>query len=236
MAGTGKSTLAHALIDRHPDWRLADFIHARQPGHWPYFVHSAPRLARLLASSPRRPAMSWDEVKLCVYASEWHRYLDSEHGSGVTLIDQGPAFALARLLGGKSAVASSSRFQAWRHETAARWAVELDAVVELTAADDVLLERINAREKDHEAKGKAASAALDVLADHRRAYADVLDELEGTGHLRRVRIDTSERRPEMVAEEVSAMLSTAGESRLTERTPLRNVRRARLGTWARGWK
>ena len=207
VAGTGKSTLAQTLITRHPDWRLADFIHAREPTHWSYFLRSAPGVVRLLVHSHGQPSLSWDEVKLYVYASEWHRYLDSQHGSGVTLLDQGPVFALACLRWSDSPAGRSPAFTAWTHETTERWASELDAVVELTAADDVLLERINKRAKGHVAKGRSSSEALAVLASHRRAYADVLDEVEQLGRLRRMRVDTSEITSESVADEVLEMLS-----------------------------
>lgn len=208
VAGTGKSTLAQALISRYPDWRLADYIHARKPTHWPYFVRSAAGLVRLLGNAAlARPAMSWNDVKLYVYASEWHRYLDSHHGSGVTLLDQGPIFALASLEWGDGAVTRSPSYRAWMHETAARWASELDAVVELTAADDVLLGRIKERDKGHPAKGRSRGDAVALLAGHRRAYVHVLDELELTGRLRRVRVDTSEITAPGVADEVLERLS-----------------------------
>src|SRR5919201_2016438 len=104
VAGTGKSTLARAVLARHPDWRIAESIHARAPSHLPYFVHSTPGLVRLFGHAFPRPT-------------------------------------------------SSAWFRSWARATAARWALELDVVVELTAPDHVLFERINERGKRHLAKG-----------------------------------------------------------------------------------
>lgn len=210
LAGAGKSTLAQALLARHPDWRMAETMHARAPSHVPYFVHGAPAVARLLARGLRRPWVSWDEIKFYVYASEWHRYLDGrpEHRSSVTLFDQGPLFALARLLWGGSAVTSTPWFDSWKRETVARWAHELDAVVELSAPDHVLSERINGREKRHAAKEKSARDTAAILASHRRAYAEVLANVERTGSVGLMRFDTSKRPLEQIADEISGLLAS----------------------------
>ena len=209
VAGAGKSTLAQTLLARHPEWRLADFIHARDPGHWRYFVHSFPGVGRLVAHAFRRPRVSWDEVKLYVYASEWHRYLRARPGqhSAVTLLDQGPLFALACLLWGASAVVSTPWFRSWKRETAARWAQELDVVVELTAPDDVLLARINERERWHAARGTSRREAMEILGAHRRSYSEVLADVQRSGGVRLLRLDTSDRRPEALADELSSVLS-----------------------------
>lgn len=209
VTGTGKSTLARTLLAGQPDWHAADFVHARDPSHWRYFAHCAPGAARLLPGALQRPRMSWDELKLYVYASEWHRYLAArrEHRSGVTLFDQGPIFALARLVWGGSAVTKGSWFRSWKRETVACWARELDLVVELTAPDDVVLARVDARDRWHEIKGLARRGALEVVAAHRRAYADVLEDVERSGPLRLLRVDTSARPPEAIADELAGFLS-----------------------------
>lgn len=226
VAGTGKSTLTRALVARHPDWVVAGSIHARTFGHLPYFVHGAPGVARLLAhGARRRPFPCWDEVKMFVYASEWHRYLSAgpEHGSGTMLFDQGPLFALARLLWGGSGVTGSTWFRSWTRATAARWGIELDVVVELTAPEDVLFERINERAKPHPAKGRPALETAETLASHRRALGEVLEEVERSKSVRLLRFDTSERRVEQIVDQLSAQLSKASTP-LTERVRMSNVR------------
>ena len=77
VAGAGKSTLTHSL-ERRYGWQIADFLHTRAHGHWPYVAHSLPSVLGIVArSTTNRPALSWDEVKLAVYVSEWNRFLRS---------------------------------------------------------------------------------------------------------------------------------------------------------------
>lgn len=211
VAGTGKSTLAQGLVARHPDWRIADSIHARELRHVPYFIHGVPNVVRLLAHGiGRGPLPDWDELKTFVYASEWQRYLArTEHGSSTTLFDQGPLFALARLLWAGSGVTSSPWFRDWIRTSARHWARELDVVVELTAPQDVLFARINDRAKRHPAKGSSALETADILASHGRAYDQVLGEVAQSGSVRLLRFDTSQRPLNEVVAAVTAELASA---------------------------
>lgn len=213
LAGTGKSTLARSLADRHTACHAADFLHVRSPGHWRYVVHSVPRVVPLLAKTARpRPALSWDEVKLIIYVSEWSRYLRArrESGDGIAVLDQGPLFALACLLWGGKPATRSPRFLAWVAEMVAHWSSELGLIVWLDATDDVLLGRINDRVQRHEAKDKATGDALELLRRHRDAYRQVFGEIARLGRPQVCRIDTSARQPEQIAAEVGRLLEELG--------------------------
>ena len=205
VAGTGKSTLTRALVEGCPACHGADSLHTRLPAHWRYVAHGIPRVLPLLTrTAGRRPVLSWDEVKFLVYVSEWSRYLDSrpEHRSGITVLDQGPLFALARLLwGGKPATAGPT-FRAWLEQMVAHWSRELDLVVWLDAPDNVLVARINHRRQGHEAKGREDEDALALLERHRNAYGRVLDEVSRLGRLPVRRLDSATRSPAELVDEL----------------------------------
>ena len=224
VAGTGKSTLALSLAGHDPAFRIADFLHTRSPAHWPYVVHGAPRVLALLAATVReRPLPSWDEVKLVLYVSEWSRYLAArkEHRSGITVLDQGPLFAMACLVWGGKPLTERPTFGRWLAGMAARWSDELDLIVWLDASDDVLVGRINDREQRHEAKGAATTAALELLRRHRDAYGRVLDEVERPGGPPVRRVNTSTRSPAEVTDEVLGALEEM--EWLTDRRRVLNV-------------
>jgi adenylate kinase family enzyme len=225
VAGTGKSTLARALVERRPECRLADTLHTRVPAHWPYVAHGLPRALALWASSLRsRPALSWDEVKFLLYVSEWNRYLRDrrEHRLGIVVLDQGPVFALARLLWSEKPVTTRPGFQAWVREMVERWSDELDLMVWLDAPNRVLLERINWREQRHDAKHRSTEEALELLDSHHRAYRRLHDLLAELARPPVLRFDTSARSPDALVDELERFLTD--EQWLTDRSPALNVR------------
>ena len=153
VAGAGKSTLARRLSRGEGDVRVGDFIHTRTPAHLRYVVHSLPRIAPILAGTlGPGPRLSWPEAKLLVYVTEWHRFLCSraEYEGGVTLLDQGPLYALVRLKAQGKNVTGRAAFERWWNEMLEQWASHLDLVVWLDAPDAVLWERINGRDQRHD--------------------------------------------------------------------------------------
>jgi shikimate kinase len=216
VAGAGKSTLARALVDRYPDCRVADSLHTRLPAHWPYVAHSVQSVLPLIAATARsRPALSWDEIKFAVYVSEWDRYLRREHREGLVVLDQGPIFALARLLWGQKPVTRSEPFRAWVSTMVLRWSFELDVIVWLDAPDHALHERIGSREQRHEAKGRPTREVLELLGTHRQAYRSVLESIARLGAPPVLRFDTSRMSPPEIADAVDGALA-AGASRIAE--------------------
>jgi chloramphenicol 3-O-phosphotransferase len=227
VAGSGKSTLTRALCAQYAGCRVADSLHTRLPAHWPYVAHSLPRVLPLVARSARnRPAWNWDEIKFVIYVSEWDRFLRDrpEHRSGVTVLDQGPIFALARLLWGKKPITTHRSFEIWLRRMVERWSVELDAIVWLVAPDEALLARINHREQRHEAKGKPVPEGLELIELHREAYGRLLELVTGVGRPRVLRFDTSTMSPAEIAGELADLFEEPSGQQLTEGAHGLNVR------------
>jgi hypothetical protein len=210
VAGTGKSTLTRLLGERFPQWEIAESLHTRKPEHLRYAVRALPAACRLETVSLRRPPLlSWDEVKFVLYAAGWRRFL-AWRAATVTVLDQGPIFALARLLWSGKPVTRSSWFLAWLDETLAAWAESLDLIVWLDAPDAVLLGRINTRVQAHETKQLPSQDALDILAAHRHAYGELRDRLARLGRPHILDFDTgSVAAPEM-AEEIGRLVAGTG--------------------------
>ena len=209
VAGTGKSTLARTLAERDPGCRIADSLHTKTSAHWAYVVHSVPQVLPLVAQSARaRPALDWEETKFIVYVTEWRRFLRREcrRDSGLVVLDQGPIFALARLLWGRKPITETREFERWMDEQIAGWSVDLDGIVWLAAPEEVLLERINERQQDHEAKGQSIREGLDVLRTHQTAYERVFERLEALGKPPFLAFDTSVLSPVRIAEELEGIL------------------------------
>jgi broad-specificity NMP kinase len=225
VAGTGKSTLTRVL-QRNPRYRVADSLHTRAPAHWAYVAHSVPGLLPLVARNVRmRPLLSWEELKYVIYVSEWHRFLRArrEYRGAVTVLDQGPIFALARLLWSRKPITTSRSFRHWIHQMVARWSTELDAIVWLDAPDAVVLERINHRDQLHQAKGAPELEAERILTCHRGAFDDVFGMLRALGHPRIISFDTSDLSATGISTELERLLLPAsGGAGETEQTAARS--------------
>jgi shikimate kinase len=208
VAGTGKSTLTGLLRD-HGGALVADTLHTRRVSHLPYLVRGLPAVARLSAvrgTRGRRP--DWDELKFVAYTRTWDRYLANHApaGSRPVILDQGPVFALARLLWGGSRIVGAPTFDRWIDAMLDRWSRTLDAIVWLDASTDVVLRRINERPRAHEVKGAEANRALEVLRTHQHAYDEIRGRIDRAGVIRVVQIDTSERLPAELAETIADAL------------------------------
>jgi len=225
VAGSGKTTLTRALRSDH-DCHVADSLHTKLPGHWPYVAHGLPRVVAFFAASMRdRPTLSWDELKFVLYVAEWDRFLRAEHPDrqGVVVLDQGPMFALACLLWGRKPVTRHASFEAWLRRMAEHWSRELDAIVVLDAPDAVLLERIDAREQRHDAKGVPSHQGLELLGRHREAYGRVFELVESYGRTRVLRFDTATMPPARIAGELAELLGLGRARELTEAPRARNL-------------
>jgi thymidylate kinase len=219
VAGAGKSTVVR-LLEREPGWRRAEFISARRPRHVARILRALPRLAPILVRNlAMAPRLSWADVKLLAYVTGWHGGLDRS-AEGVTLLDQGPLYALVRLKAQGRGVGRTPAFARWWDGELARWASELDVVVALDADDEVLLGRIDGREQRHLAKGATRDDASRFLARYRALFAEAIERIELPGAADVVRLDTGSTRPEGVAADVrSAVEALGADVRATTGSP-----------------
>jgi shikimate kinase len=210
VAGSGKSTLARVLSADLGFGVLDDTLRMREPRHFVHVARSLPRLAtmsRRWIGAGRRP--SWTELKLLIYLMEWDSRLAAaaNRGGGVTLLDQGPVYALARLGHVDPQVAGTEPHGDWWNAVAADWADCLDVIVWLDAPNEVLRNRVNRRAQGHEVKGTAAAEAATFSDRYRASYETVLAAMERPGGPMVLRYDTSRMRTADIASETIKALA-----------------------------
>ena len=162
----------------------------------------------LIAGLQLQPRMSWREVKLAIYVSEWPRYL-SRHcrpGQRMFVLDQGPVYALGRLEALGKPFLRSDVYVRWKSRMTAAWAKKLNRIIVLDAVDPILVERIGGRTQAHETKGKSPEVGFEFLARHRRAFEEVIAAVEKAGGPEAHRIDTGSLPPGQIAAAVAAEL------------------------------
>jgi adenylate kinase family enzyme len=193
VAGAGKSTLATQLA-ADPGFEMAPFIHARRPPDLLLILRTIPRLLPILWAGLRHaPRISWPECKLLVYVTRWAPVLRHRRPGTdtVLLLDQGPLYAIVRLMAEAKPFTEQRSFASWKREMLDRWSTELSDVIWLDAPDAVLWSRINERDQDHRQKGGRAEAGRRFISRYRGAFESIVPIVEENGDVRTLRFDTS---------------------------------------------
>jgi len=191
-AGAGKSTLYQALADDGRFIRPENFPDVRRPSNAPFFLkHGLPLLPRV-GLIQRRP-FAWLAI-----LRGWPELLKRQRQDGqIILLDQGPVYLLTETHEfGPPSLRCPNVDGLWQ-DLFKRWAGALDTVIWLDAPDEVLLERIRSREKEHVVKHESREATLSFLAAYRKAYSWTISHLLPELHI--LRFNTAQKSAEEIA-------------------------------------
>jgi len=208
VAGSGKSTLTRSMCE-DSEFAVGGFIHTRLPSHLLRVATATPRLLPILATDRRPPRMTWPEFKLLVYVTRWRTVLRREmrRRGGVTVLDQGPIYALVRLKAEGKPFTATPAFDAWWEDMLRLWVRELSAIVWLDAPDSVLWRRINGRSQLHRTKGEGVEEGYRFLDTYRRSFDAVLRRIEAWGAPEVFRLDTEGATADLLATELRPRLT-----------------------------
>jgi len=127
------------------------------------------------------------------------------NGKKISIIDQGAVIMMAQLyLFGPKSLRSLS-LNKWWDSVYRQWARVLDFVVYLDASENILIKRINERNKFHIIKGQERFETLEFLSNYRIGYEHVISELkERNDGLKVFRLDTSRKSPDELLDSLRA--------------------------------
>lgn len=208
VAGAGKSTVTRALAETTGLHTVSRYRSLRNV---PSYLASAARLAPTLTRVRATDLRSWRGCNKVVRlrASLGSVRGHERHGCAGVVFDQGPLFLLTAVDGDRRREQASASFSRWRSGELCRARRTLDVVVILEAPDEVLLERIRGRRKQHALKHLQDQAARRGLATMRSGLERVVDELTSSGTVRVERIDTSEGSVEQTVRRIVGAASSA---------------------------
>lgn len=202
LPGAGKSTVFEALRSRNE--RIGSRPILTRRSHAPLLVRE---LVAVLATLVRRRALGrhWSRelLMMAAYLGALPPVLEGPRSPDrdAIVFDQGPIFSLTR------PAILDERLREWWESALATWRSLLDAVVWLEAPDAILLERINARPKQHRFKVGEQAAALEALAQDRAAYDFALSRLQAAdGSPAILRFDTSHQAPGEIVDAILTVI------------------------------
>jgi len=207
LAGSGKTTLSHALNRRSEKIQLGAEIELRKLKHIPVFVRNTPPLLPIILHRSRYSRwFTWEEIKYVVYLKGWPHVLGQQqqaaHGDEAILLDHGPVFKLATLNAFGPEYLKTEKVKTWWNNMFKQWASRVDIIIWLDAPDTILEQRINSRNQRHAVKGKTKTEVLQFLARYRMSYEEILAKLMTDQGPVLFQFDTSQTSIEQVVEEV----------------------------------
>jgi len=205
-AAVGKSTLIRALSDCDERFELGLDLERRKFGHILYFLTNLFRsLPTLLKQYRNGRWFTGAEIKMIVYLMGWHRQLRGQAERGaIPLLQNGPAFKLVRLHAFGPDHMKSQSFDGWWERMLKQWATTLDIVIWLDAPDEVLLDRVRARDRWHALKMKSETEAHEFLARYRKSYERIIPVLVAEDGPSLLRFDTDQESPSQIIDKVLA--------------------------------
>ena len=165
--GSGKTTLALELNNRHHKFHLQHPPDWRRFKHFPFFMKNSLSLAPAFASLTFGRQGRWlkpEEYFGMICLQGWHRRL-TRRGSdrGIVILDQGPVFMLSELLFFRETQIIKLLLRERWKKILGEWGHILEGIIWLDTSDDILAHRINARGKNHIIKGASLSRTRDFL-------------------------------------------------------------------------
>jgi adenylate kinase family enzyme len=211
-AGVGKTTLSRALRRCHAD--IAPDIDTRlsKIDKLPFVISNT---CSLLPTYLRRYRDSrWfnrRETRSMAYLQAGLNLLKEvkPNGDRVIVLDHGPIYRLAFLREFGPEITKSQAYERWWVEQLKQWIAKIDVVVSLDAPNEVLLNRIRARDSWHTIKGASDREAYEILSRYRRAFERTIAEVLAARRLTLLRFDTSRQSTEEIVDTVSTAFASS---------------------------
>jgi thymidylate kinase len=192
-AGAGKTTILSAL-NKH-DEKIRPIYGFRRKRYIPFYVkHAILLLPFLLLQYAKGRWYSSREINRMIRLKATRQILEHQVAKEglLILLDQGPIYTLSVLAGFGSQNTKNQDFVKWWEKTLQEWAITLDLIIWVDAPDEVLLERIQTRDKQHLVKKKSNQEAVDFLGQFRTVYKQTIEKLTVNGGPQIIGYDTSQ--------------------------------------------
>ena len=178
VAGTGKSTLEKAMMQRNK--RIKSFDLPGNISYLPFLIKLVITWLPLYLKEYRHSRwFTLQEIRNMAYLDTWisrirHRALFTKN---FFIVEPGSVYWLATLQGCGPEITKHLRFRRWWKGAFQHWASTLDAIIWLDAPEDVCFQRIHSRDQWHQYLECNAESAMAQLKYFREYYARLIPEM-----------------------------------------------------------
>jgi shikimate kinase len=178
VAGTGKSTLRNAMMQR--DKRIKFFDLPGTISYIPFIIKLIIIWLPLYLKEYRHSRwFTLQEIRNMGYLDTWtsrirHRALFKEK---IFIVEPGSVYWLATLQGCGPEITKHPRFQQWWKNAFRHWASSLYAIVWLDAPEEVCLQRVHVRDQWHQFLEYSTENAMEELKYYRKYYEKLVPEM-----------------------------------------------------------
>ena len=208
LAGAGKSTLARALLSGSGLPLQLGLPLSRAGSATAQAVAMAPFVIPYLRDARGTTWFTRDQARGLGYLRAWAHSLsrDGVRTRGV-LLDHGPLFRLAQLDAFGPPVTSTATFRRWWDDRLDEWAALLDVVVWLDAGEELLVQRIRARDQRHVLRAADDETSREFLGRYRASYERVLERIRSQPSVTVLALRTDADTPAEIAIQVRKALA-----------------------------
>ena len=200
-AGVGKTTILKSICVK--DRQIKAGVHVNKIIFVLFLVVNTPFLIiTYLFEFKRDRWFSWREIRAIVYLKAWYFILTSRFSgkNNVVILDHGPIFRLAFLDEFGPDFYRNSYYKKWWNRVLETWYTTLDAVIWLDAPNEMLLKRIQLRDRWHEIKNESDNKANEYLDRYRSSCQKIITKLNTD--LKVLEFDTKEKSPDQISHNI----------------------------------
>lgn len=196
-AGSGKTTLCHALSSCKKIFYIGNFPDVRKFSSAPFFIWNGFRISPALLGLPKHNSRKLTQRELAWLSilRGWPDILKRNlKNNQITILDQGPVYLLAETSEFGPDYLKEQKADVFWKSLYSHWADTLDMIVWLDAPDTQLMNRIRNRDKGHIVKNESDETTFEFLTRYRKAYERTISKLSANhSDLKILRFDTSKK-------------------------------------------
>jgi len=211
-AGVGKTTILKSLCDK--DRQITTGIHVGKIMFVIFLIiNSILLMPAYIFQLKRNRWFGWKEIRAMVYLKAWYFIIHHQIGKNkVVIMDHGPIFRLAFLDEFGPDFDHNSYYMKWWNNVLDAWNSTLDVIIWLDAPNDILLKRIQSRNRWHEIKEESTDTVYEYLNRYRKSCKKIISKLNDD--LKVPEFNTQKESPDQISDTVLNLLDKIDKGRL----------------------